>query len=66
MTSQIIHFNDGDIEVSQTPIGWQAWEAGQYDCDFNGVSFVPTCIIGDGDTMLSAIADLVEKLKEAD
>jgi hypothetical protein len=62
----IIHFEEMDVEVSQDNYihEWTAWGAGTYDCDFNGESFVVTCPMGYGSTMMEAIVDLREKLKE--
>ena len=60
----IIHFNQMNVEVSQNPIGWQAWEEGTYDCDCDENGFFHTCLIGEGDTMMEAIVDLREKIDD--
>jgi hypothetical protein len=62
----IIHFEEMDVEVSQDDYihEWQAWEAGHYDCDCDQDGFFPTYTIGTGKTMMEAIVDLREQLKE--
>lgn len=54
MTSEIIHFNEGDVEVIELSSGkWQAIRC-TVDDPYEGY----------GSTMMEAIADLNEKLKE--
>lgn len=52
MTSQIIHFNEGDVQVRQLANSWYAREV-KVNWPY-----------GIGSTMLEAIANLNEKLKE--
>jgi hypothetical protein len=51
--SKVIHFAEGDVVVSRTPIGYIA----QLEGDEEGPQ-------GEGDTVMAAIADLNEVLEE--
>ena len=65
MKSQLIHFDQMTVRVSQNFIGeWEAYDDDTYDCDCDQDGFFTTCPIGRGDTMMAAIADLVQAIRD--